>query len=84
MQVSAAGGAPRQLTKLQPGERWGLAESLLANGEDAEDANLPLMLWYGIEGIVPTDPARAAKLLEKTKIPLVRRHIARRIAALAE
>ena len=29
------------------------------HAEDAADANLPLMYWYGIEPLVPADPARA-------------------------
>ena len=42
------------------------------------------MIWYGIEALVPTDPDRAAALLVKARIPLVREYIARRIAAGAE
>ena len=42
------------------------------------------MIWYGIESVVPRDPDRAAKLLAKCRIPLVRQSIARRIAAMAE
>jgi hypothetical protein len=65
-------------------ERWSLAEKLAARGEDASDPNLPLMIWYGIEPLVPADPDRAAGLLAKARIPLVRQYIARRIAAMAE
>ena len=42
------------------------------------------MIWYGIEPLVPADPDRAAALLVKARIPLVREYIARRIAAGAE
>jgi putative membrane-bound dehydrogenase-like protein len=72
------------LQRLPLANRWALAEALLAHGEDAKDANLPLMLWYGIEPLPAADPGRAAQLLVKVKIPLVRRHIARRIASLAD
>jgi putative membrane-bound dehydrogenase-like protein len=71
----------QKLTRARP---WALAEALLTHGEDVADANLPLMLWYGIEPLVPADPSRVAELLEKTKIPLVRRHIAHRIGALPD
>lgn len=64
--------------------RWEIAEGLAGHAEDARDDNLPLMLWYGIEPIVPNNVERAAKLLSKCKIPLVRQHIARRMAAMAE
>jgi putative membrane-bound dehydrogenase-like protein len=72
------------LQRLPLAQRWGIAEALLAHGEDAGDANLPLMYWYGIEPLPAADPARAARLLAKVKVPLVRRHIARRIASLAD
>jgi len=37
------------------------------------------MDWYGIEPIVPTDPARALKLAVAGPMPLVRQYIARRV-----
>jgi putative membrane-bound dehydrogenase-like protein len=72
------------LQRLPLEQRWDLAESLAAHGEDMSDANLPLMLWYGIEPLVPADPNRAAALLAKAKIPLIREYIARRLADMAE
>ena len=50
------------------------------HAEDAQDPNLPLMIWYGVEPVVPTNKPRAAALMAKVKIPLVREHIARRLA----
>jgi putative membrane-bound dehydrogenase-like protein len=58
---------------------WGIAERLAARGEDAADPYLPLMLWYGIEPLVPADPERAVALLTKARIPLVRQYVARRL-----
>jgi putative membrane-bound dehydrogenase-like protein len=72
------------LRRLPPSQRRAIAEGLVGHAEDASDANLPLMIWYGIEPLVPTDPDRAAGLLAKARIPLVRQYIARRIAASAE
>ncbi len=69
------------LQRLPVQQRWPIAAALVAHGEDAADANLPLMLWYGIEPLAAADPERAAALLAKAKIPLVRQYIARRIAA---
>jgi putative membrane-bound dehydrogenase-like protein len=59
-------------------DRWQIAKLLLSREADAKDANLPLMYWYGIEPLVPADPARAMKLAASGEIPLVRRYIARR------
>jgi putative membrane-bound dehydrogenase-like protein len=72
------------LQRLPLKQRWPIAEALVTHGEDAEDANLPLMIWYGVEDLVPADPERAAALLARSRIPLVRQYIARRIAASAE
>jgi putative membrane-bound dehydrogenase-like protein len=72
------------LQRLPLRQRWEIAEGLIGHSEDAADENLPLMLWYGVEPLVPHDTERAAKLLTKCSIPLVRRYIARRIASLAD
>ena len=69
------------LQRLPAAQRWPLAEALAAHAEDAADANLPLMVWYGVEALVEADPERAAALLTKARLPLVRQYIARRIAA---
>lgn len=69
------------LQRLPNRMRWEIAEGLVSHAEDSDDANLPLMIWYGIEPLVPADTTRALKLLAKTKIPLIRQHIARRAAA---
>ncbi len=72
------------LQRLPLGQRWATAEGLAGHAEDASDANLPLMVWYGVEPLVASDAARGAELLAKTRIPLVRQYIARRIAETAE
>ncbi len=69
------------MQRLPLDQRWPIAEALAGHADDAKDANLPLMIWYGIEPAVPTDPARATKLIERSKIPLLRQHIARRLAS---
>jgi putative membrane-bound dehydrogenase-like protein len=72
------------LQKLPAARRWELAEALAAQAKDTGDPCLPLMVWYGIAPAVPGDPERAARLAGQAKMPIVRRHIARRLAALAD
>ena len=72
------------LQRLPVKDRWQIAEALVAHAEDAKDANIPLMIWYGIEPAVTADRARAIALLKKTKIPLVRQYIVRRLAETAK
>jgi putative membrane-bound dehydrogenase-like protein len=65
-------------------DRWPIAEALLAHGEDASDAYLPLMYWYAIEPLVPRNARKAIEMLPRVHIPLVRQYIARRVVATRE
>ena len=60
------------LQRLPLAARWAIAEGLLSHADDAADANLPLMDWYGIEPLVPADPKRALALATPRGVPLVR------------
>ena len=71
------------LQRLEVAQRWAIAAGLALHAEDAGDANLPLMIWYGIEPLVRADPKRALELALRGKIPLLRRHVSRRVAELA-
>ncbi len=64
---------------LADGHRWALARSLASHSEDASDASLPLMLWYGVEPLVPLQPALAVELLGSSRIPQLSRYLARRL-----
>ncbi|MBI2950315.1 MAG: c-type cytochrome [Verrucomicrobia bacterium] len=68
------------LQRLPLRERLPIAQALGAHGEDAEDSNLPLMIWYGIEPLVSIDADVALTLLAKARIPLLRQFIAQRLA----
>jgi putative membrane-bound dehydrogenase-like protein len=71
------------LQRLPLGVRAALATPLLAHAEDAADHNLPLMYWYGVKDLATTHPAALATLATQTKIPQVRRFIARRLAEIS-
>jgi putative membrane-bound dehydrogenase-like protein len=64
-------------------KRWPIVEALAAHAEDAQDHNLPLLLWYAAEPAVAADITRGANLLANCKIPKLQEFITRRIAALA-
>jgi putative membrane-bound dehydrogenase-like protein len=68
------------LQRLPLKERWPVAQALAARAEDATDANLPLMVWYGFEPLVPDGPGRAAELAGKARLPIVRQYVSRRLA----
>jgi hypothetical protein len=69
------------LQRMDLKSRWPIAEGLIQHEEDSADKNLPLMIWYAMEPLVPQDPARAIQLAGRSKIKLVREYIARRIAS---
>jgi hypothetical protein len=61
--------------------RWPVLTALASHAEDANDQNLPLMLWYAAEPAVAADTAKAAELLANCQVPKVQEFITRRIAA---
>jgi len=64
-------------------DRWPILEQLAARGEDADDPNIPLLVWYAAEPAVAADAVRAANLLGLSQIPLLQEFISRRMAATA-
>jgi putative heme-binding domain-containing protein len=68
------------LQRLPVEQRWDIAAELVRHKEDANDQNLPLMYWYGIEPLVPSNPAKALGLALSAEVPLVRQFVARRLA----
>jgi putative membrane-bound dehydrogenase-like protein len=68
------------LQRMAPELRWPVLEGLVARAEDVEDPNLPLMIWYGLEPLVPLDKDKALKLMLASKIPVLRQFVVRRIA----
>lgn len=57
---------------------WKIAGSLSAHGKDAEDHNLPKMIWFGLEPLAAKDPARALAVAAESNIPLIAEYTARR------
>ncbi len=58
---------------------WAIARGLAKRGEDAADHNIPKMIWFGIEPRVVDDASRAVQLARECQLPLLSRHIARRL-----
>jgi putative membrane-bound dehydrogenase-like protein len=67
------------LNRLPYEQRWPIAEQLVQHERFADDRVYPLMVWYGIEPALTSDPERAVKLAASSKLPLVREFIARRL-----
>ncbi|WP_416864095.1 MAG: PVC-type heme-binding CxxCH protein [Imperialibacter sp.] len=67
------------LQRIQPEQKWAVAEALMGHAEDVEDHNLPKMIWFGTEPLVAENPDRALQLAAKSKIPMLAEYIARRV-----
>ena len=53
------------LQRLSLQQRWAVVEPLASHKEDASDPMLPLMIWYGVEPLVPADQRRAVALRDR-------------------
>jgi putative membrane-bound dehydrogenase-like protein len=71
------------LQRLPLQDRWDIYTALLARAEDADDHNLPLMLWYGGEALSAAEPARALPLAVNARLPKILNFTTRRIASLS-
>ena len=67
------------LQRLPAGTRAPLAAALASHAEDADDHNLPLMIWYGLMATADEDPDALIDVLRVVELPTTRRLIARRI-----
>ncbi len=68
------------LQRLPVSQRVEMAAALMSRKEDANDHNLPLLIWYGLIPVADADPAALAILAAKSELPLTRKFIARRLA----
>jgi putative membrane-bound dehydrogenase-like protein len=68
------------LQRLPVEDRAAVAGPLLAHAEDAEDHNLPLMVWYGLIALADRDLTTLPTLAGQCEWPLTRRYLARRTA----
>ena len=57
------------LQKIVPERRWEILEGLYSRSEDANDHNLPLMIWYAAEPMVELDPQRILEMALETELP---------------
>ncbi len=71
------------LQRMPAEQRWPIVKGLVQHADDASDHNLPLLIWYGLEPIVKSDPKQALATALTGKIPLLRQYVARRLAATA-
>ncbi|QEG21575.1 PVC-type heme-binding CxxCH protein [Mariniblastus fucicola] len=60
-------------------DRWPILDALASHSEDAADNNLPRMIWFGLEPMVPHHPEKALALAINGKMPQLAEFVARRL-----
>lgn len=66
------------MQRIKTSDKWIIAENLVQHAEDANDHNLPKLIWYSIEPLMAENPDKFLALTNSSKIPLVTQYIARR------
>ncbi|MFK7846750.1 MAG: PVC-type heme-binding CxxCH protein [Rhodothermales bacterium] len=69
------------MQRVDPDRRWDVMAGLSTHAEDANDHNLPLMVWYAAEPMVPMDMNRALDLALAAELPRLLTYTIQRIAA---
>jgi putative membrane-bound dehydrogenase-like protein len=72
------------LQRLDHEARWPIAEALIARAEDAEDHNIPKMLWFAVEPLVAENPGRALELARLSEMPMLVEYVGRRLVDAGE
>ena len=62
-------------------DRWPILSELAKHGEDVDDNNLPKMIWFALEPMVPSHPNRSLKLVIAGKLPRLQEFVARRLSS---
>lgn len=70
------------LQRVEPARRWDVLEGLYGRAEDADDHNLPLMVWYAAEPMAEVDVDRALDLAFDTELPDILRYTVQRVGAI--
>ena len=62
-------------------QRWPILEALNARSEDADDRNIPYMVWFAAEPLADDNAERALKFGLDSKLPRILANMVRRVAA---
>jgi putative membrane-bound dehydrogenase-like protein len=67
------------LQRIPESNRWAIINALLTHNEDANDHNIPKMIWFGFEPLVAKHPEKALEIAAQGTIPLIAEFTARRV-----
>ncbi len=69
------------LQRMKHEQRWPILKQLAQHAEDAEDNNIPRMLWFALEPMVPLHPEQSLELAVNGKLANLQEHVARRLVS---
>jgi putative heme-binding domain-containing protein len=69
------------LQRIPHDQRWPIAEALVRHREDANDHNLPNLIWFGIEPLVADNAPKALALATGSALANITQFVARRATA---
>ncbi|MEM7011725.1 MAG: PVC-type heme-binding CxxCH protein [Verrucomicrobiota bacterium] len=69
------------LQRMDHDQRWPILANLAQHSEDTDDNNIPRMLWFGLEPMVPSQPEKSLDLVVNGKLNLLRENVARRLVS---
>jgi putative membrane-bound dehydrogenase-like protein len=85
-ELARKGGSPRvrlsiasALQRVSADAAWPIVGDLASRGEDTDDQNLPLMIWYAAEPLLADDAEQFAGLAVTARIPRIAENASRRI-----
>lgn len=67
------------LQRMDVDKRIPIARALVTHAEDADDHNIPKVLWYGLEPLVGESAGQGIDLIKASNIPMITQYIARRM-----
>ncbi len=69
------------LQRIDFAQRWPILSKLAEHKEDITDNNIPRMLWFALEPMIPANPEKSLKLAIAGKIPNLQQFTARRLVS---
>ena len=69
------------LQRLPHEQRWPILAALSQHAEDTEDNNIPRMLWFALEPMVPANPEKSLQLVMNSKLTKLQQLTARRVVS---
>jgi len=55
--------------RMDPAQTWTIVKNLSVKEQDAQDANMPFLVWYALEPLAELDPAKAMDIALESRLP---------------